>query len=692
VVTQDASSPAQAGWWPSVCHTALTILLFATAIAVLQRLTFTLRFPPFQRTTIWTTGALPFAALLLTPPRRWWVFYAGLCLGIFAAYYDDRAIPVATALLAAQFFFVVVALGAWWHRRFGTDPPFGNRTSLMALAATAAVIAGITTAPVDLVRWVSGADDVGAVALRSVLCVSLGILIGTPALVLTFVNGPGWLRTTSWQQVTEIVCLAACLLTVGYLVFNQPTDGGSLPALLYAPLPLLLWAATRFGLVGVSWALLAVAYQSTWGAIHGRGPFTSLTPAEHVLQLQCFLLTSSLPLMFLAVVIEEKHRASAALAQSEEQFRSVVESTPSAILIVNADGHIVLVNSQCEKFFGYRRDELVGQPIEQLVPESLRTAHVGHRRSFFTSPSARSIGAGRDLHGRRQDGSEFPVEIGLTPLPTGAGLLVLCSIVDITGRKQAEEARQELLHASRLALVGELTASITHEINQPLGAILSNADAAEMLLDSAPQSLDEVRQILADIRKDDLRASEVIRRLRALLRKRTLENQPVDLNELTAEILVLIRAETRRRRVAVETELAAELPPVRGDKVQLQQVLLNLLLNGMEAMAGMSGEKELTVRTALHEGSVEIAVSDCGTGIPVDRLPHVFDPFFSTKKDGMGLGLSLARSIVEAHGGHIWVENNSPAGATFRFALPVRSEPPDQGAGIWEKRFEKTSV
>ncbi len=677
MANQDASSPVPPGWWPPVLRTALTVLLFAAAFCAVQRLTFTLRFPPFQRTTIWTPGALLFAALLLAPPSRWWVYYAGLCLGVFAAYYGDSAIPVAAALLAAQFFFAAVGLGAWWHRRFGADPPFGNPTSLMALVVTAFLVAVFTTAPVDLVRALSGANDVGAVALRSVLCASLGMLIGTPALVLTVANSPTWFRTTSRKQIAEIVCLAACLLTADYVVFNRPIEGEVLPALLYAPLPLLLWAATRFGLVGVCWALLAVAYQSTWGAVHGRGPFTSRTPAEHVLQLQCFLLASSLPLMFLAVVIEEKRRASSALARSEEQFRSVVESTPSAILIVNAEGTIVLVNSQCEKFFGYRREELVGRPVELLVPERLRTEHAGYRRSFFASPSARSIGAGRDLHGRRKDGSEFPVEIGLIPLQTGGGLLVLGAIVDITERKRAEEARHELAHASRLALVGELTASIAHELNQPLGAILSNADAAEMLLESAPESLGEVRQILADIRQDDLRASEVIRRLRGLLRKHKMEIQAVDLNELTADILALIRAETRRRRVAVEAGLAANLPPVWGDKVHLQQVLLNLLLNGMEAMADMPGEKRLTVRTALNPGGgVEIAVSDSGPGIPEDRLPHLFDPFFSTKKDGMGMGLSLARSIVEAHGGRIWAENNSPAGATFRFALPIRSEPP----------------
>lgn len=241
--------------------------------------------------------------------------------------------------------------------------------------------------------------------------------------------------------------------------------------------------------------------------------------------------------------------------------------------------------------------------------------------------------------------------------------------------QEVEETRQELAHAARLAIVGELTASIAHEINQPLGAILSNADAAEMLLDSSPESLDEVRQILDDIRQDDLRAGDVIRRLRVLLRKRAMEMQPVDLIEVISEVLGLIRAEAGRRGVAIEAELAAELPLVHGDKVHLQQVLLNLMLNGMEAMADMPGAKKLTVRNGLDgNGSVEIAVIDGGPGIASDRLHRLFDPFFTTKNEGMGLGLPIARTIVEAHGGRIWAENHAGGGATFRFTVPTGVE------------------
>jgi PAS domain S-box-containing protein len=380
-----------------------------------------------------------------------------------------------------------------------------------------------------------------------------------------------------------------------------------------------------------------------------------------------------------------RRRAEEEIKQSEERFRAVVESAPNAVVVVDADRNIVLVNCQCEKFFGYRREELIGRAIKLLVPEGFRAVHPRHRLDFFAAPSARSMGRCQDLLARRKDGSEFPVDVSLTPIRTGARVLVLCVVMDVTARKQAEEARQELAHSSRLAVLGELTASIAHEINQPLGAILGYADAAEMLLQSSPPAVDQVREILGHIRKDDLRASEVIRRLRALLRKRELEHQLLDLNEVVSDVVLLVRAEARRRGITVEPIPGYEFPVVRGDKVHLQQVLLNLVFNGMEAMADVPGQKRVTVRTGVNEnGSVEVAVSDTGPGVLPDRLPRLFDPFFSTKKEGMGLGLSIARSLVEAHGGQIWAENNPDGGATFRFTLP-RNHHPNPEAGSTQK-------
>lgn len=262
---------------------------------------------------------------------------------------------------------------------------------------------------------------------------------------------------------------------------------------------------------------------------------------------------------------------------------------------------------------------------------------------------------------------------------------------------QAQRQRGELAHASRLAAVGEITASIAHQINQPLGAILSNTDAAEMLLEASPLQVGELRQILADIRRDDERASDVIRGMRALLQRRELEVRPMDLNQAISEVLHLLAGEARRRGVALETDLAPELPAVAGDRVHLQQVILNLVLNGLEA-AGHASERErrLSVRSARGaDGEVEVAVQDTGPGIDLDRLPRLFDSFFTTKPDGLGLGLSVARSLVEAHGGRIWAET-SGAGATFRFALPLDARssrdarrPPGKAAASAEHSSER---
>ena len=254
-------------------------------------------------------------------------------------------------------------------------------------------------------------------------------------------------------------------------------------------------------------------------------------------------------------------------------------------------------------------------------------------------------------------------------------LLIANLLLNRSARRHAERDLRrkdsELAHASALSVAGELTASISHEINQPLGAILSNVDAAEMLLDSGRARFGELRVILGDIRKDDLRASEVVSRMKRLLRKHEVEFTPCDLDELTAEVLTLVRPHAERRRV----ELTARLEgphPVQGDRVHLQQVLLNLIMNALEAVGACPVERRhVSVSTGRSEDQVEVVVADAGCGIEPDAMAHLFDPFFSTKPQGMGLGLSISRSIVEAHGGRIWAENNPGApGATFRFVLP----------------------
>jgi PAS domain S-box-containing protein len=661
----------------------LVFVLFAVCFFIIQRFTFTLRFPPFNRTTLWTPGALTFAALLLTPASRWWIFYLSLCVAGFTAYIGDPAIPAWHALLAAQFHFFAVVIGVRAVRRFSPDPLIGNPPALLCFVIVAGLVVPVaTTFPIDFLRWLRNAEDVLPTAIRSMLCVSLGLVIATPAVTLSIVNFRSWIRQISWPKAIEIVSFAVLLVGIGYLVFGHPA-GTSLSALLYAPVPLLLWAALRFGLAGLCWALLAVAYQSTWNAIEGNGPFVGGASADNVLHMQLYILVSSLPLMFLAVVIEQRSSAFEQLAIQEgqvssqlAQLRTIYQTAPIGLGFVDTHQRIVSINDRLAEISGILAADQLGKTYQQVLPILSSTAEPIYRTSFETAqPVIES-----EVHGAtaKQPGVERDWLVSHYPVkdPQGRPLGVSTVVEEITERKRAERLRQELIHASRLALLGEFTASIAHEINQPLGAILSNVDAAEMMLDGSPEAIAEIRNILVDIRRDNLRASEVIRRLRNLIRNDEVECKPLSLEAMITETLGLIGGDAQRRGIGVHVQLDQNLPTIQGDKIHLQQVLINLLVNAMEALGSLTPNREprrIDVAANRDRDDVIVSVRDNGPGVPSEKIATVFDHFFTTKQEGMGLGLAISRSLVERHGGRIWVDNAEGGGAIFRFSLPIES-------------------
>jgi signal transduction histidine kinase len=268
--------------------------------------------------------------------------------------------------------------------------------------------------------------------------------------------------------------------------------------------------------------------------------------------------------------------------------------------------------------------------------------------------------------------------IGIAVLLLLQTTLIAILMIQNHRHRRAQDAAQqqqlEVTHAARLVLVGEMTASIAHEVSQPLSAILSNADAAEMLLQADPVPLDEIRNILDDIRRDDLRAHEIVRNLRKLLSRRELRMERIDINEIARTALSLSRSDAMRRGIVIRTALGDGLPMASGDPVHLQQVMLNLIINAMDSLKeAPANERHIEVQTRRHGArSVEVSVVDTGSGIPGDHFSRVFDSFYTTKQDGMGLGLSIARAIVPTHGGTIWAENNRIGrGANFRFTIPV---------------------
>ena len=322
--------------------------------------------------------------------------------------------------------------------------------------------------------------------------------------------------------------------------------------------------------------------------------------------------------------------------------------------------------------------ELAGMPIVEAPPASGCVADGRQLKRFGLS--ARLLPAGCEVRYVEPGFFErYWWQSLLVALALVAQTLLIAALLLQSRRRRAAELdlqaqRVQLLHASRLAVAGELTASIAHEINQPLGAILSNADAAEMLVQSGTMGREELLQILADIKRDDLRASEVIKRLRSLLARHDTERRRFDLNETVHATAGILRAEARRREVDVEYGLRAERADVLGDAVQIQQVIINLMLNAFDASAEVPKDaRRVLVETRDTANGVQVSVRDFGVGIALADLPRVFDSFFSTKRSGMGLGLAIARSIVEAHGGTISA-SGCDVGAEFRIILPLAAD------------------
>jgi PAS domain S-box-containing protein len=381
--------------------------------------------------------------------------------------------------------------------------------------------------------------------------------------------------------------------------------------------------------------------------------------------------------------ITARKLAEEALHESQHRYHLATTAAGVGVWDWNLTTNEIYIDPALKAALGFEDDE-----IRNHLEDWARRVHPDDGERVMVQAQAHIVGATpyyeiehRMLH---KDGSIrwFLARGTVIQHQDGTPQRMIGTDTDITLRKQAEEALQnaqaELTHAGRLLTMGELAASLAHEINQPLTAILSNVQAAQRFLAAEPPNLAEVRAILSDVVEDDQRAGEVIRRLRNFLKKSDPEFQPLNLNHVTRDVVRIINSDLVVRNIALVLQLGSGLPPVRGDRVQLQQVILNLMLNGFDVMTALAADdRKLVVRTQRADAhTVQMAVRDCGRGIEADKLDRVFEPFYTTKREGMGMGLSICRSIVEAHGGSLWATNNPDRGATFYFSLPVSEEKP----------------
>ena len=651
---------------------ALSLAYYATAVAVYARL----MMPTLPSVAVlWPPNVLLFVAFLLAPVRLWPLV---ICFALptqlaVAATMDiplGRSLGMFTGNLSQPIIAAAILRRLGQGERMLETLRGATAFILVAALGAPAIASAVSAATLSATGWITDPGLHGR--MRFVTNVLSTMVLAPP--LLTFLRWRSLPRPLG-PPVAEFLILLTCLTASERLVNSLVTSVTFYP-LLFAPLPFLLWAAVRFGQAGLG---IVLCFTALFRFLANAHPGQALVTApDAIVATQLTLIAISLPLMVLAALLTERRSTEQALRDGHSRYGLATLAGNVAVWDWNLVSNAIYVDPFLKNILGFADHEIANHAEDwgrRVHPDDAEwvmaaaQAHIDGRVPAFEA-------AHRMVH---RDGSIrwFLARGAVVDRQDGRAIRMIGTDTDITAQKNAEqkleEAKAELARLTRLSDMGGLTAAIAHEVNQPLCAIVANASAALRWLGSDQPDVSQVREALTDVVCDGKRASELIRRTRGLFERGELERRPVDLNNIVHSALALTSGSLEATRVSVRTRLDSALPLVRADQVQLQQVFCNLIINASEAMTRVTcREHTLQISTGHKEGSgIYATVMDSGEGFNGDDPERVFRPLVTTRPEGMGIGLSMSRIIVEMHGGRLWATPNEGPGATFHILLPL---------------------
>jgi len=625
---------------------------------------------------VWFASGVGLVALLLAG----WRALAGVWLGALVCALLGEHPPVVAALSSVAITGQIAL--AWWllRRAIGSASGIDRVHDMFALVILGATVVPLISAARAFANiwWNPGiaTDERIGLILVSSLGEAIGILLLAPTAIAWAQHfrstRPSWPTRESWL-LYGLTLIVSAIVFSGWLAPTMSAE--TLP---YALFPLSFWAALRLGVRDTATVFLVAGAIAISCHAMGMGPFVmpSIAPGHTFAQfgsLYLFLAVLGITSLLAAAAQHERVGAEVQVRESEQRYRMLIERMNEGVNITDADARMVFVSDRFCEMTGYTREELLGRTGAMLTaPEQLAAWEGSHR--------VRQAGRAEShaLTLLRKDGQLLHVWISPKPQFDAAGAYLgsLNVVLDVTDRRRAEDQARghldQLAHVARVASMGEMASAIAHEINQPLTAIANYANASLRLLKSGQMSTDELADTMRRLASEAERAGMVVRKMRGFVRGEEARPEPIAIGELFADVLELTRAEARQYDAEVHARADRALPEVQADAIQIEQVLINLVRNACEAMAAAgSAERRITL-SAWHkdEGMVEIAVHDTGPGLTAAQVEKVFEPFYTTKPEGIGIGLALSRSIIDAHGGRLWVVQDGP-GAVFKLTLPI---------------------